>query len=567
MKFLVAQLLYFFKNKESKRNVVFLTQFLVFLASVITIYSVLFHYLMQAEGREFSWITGFYWTLTVMSTLGFGDITFHSDIGLIFTLLVLISGIVLLLIMLPFSFIQFFWAPWLDAQTKARTPRKVSKGTKDHIIITNYCVTTEALVKKLTKLGYDYVLIENDLQAALDLHDNGYKVILGAPDDQKTYERINVHDAALIVVLSDDLTNTNISFTIREINKSVPIVTSCDNINSLDILNFPEKMRVFQFMDMLGIDLAQRTMGGLLGTHIIGQFEDFYIAETLASDTALVGRTIAETQLRQSVGVNIVGIWTRGVYRPPSPGTVIDKSTILLLAGSQESLDKYDQIHSNDIDPGMIEAPVLILGGGRVGKAALEFLEIHGQQYTVVEKNKGAAKRLKNCIVGDAADIKVLKEAGIDHAKSVVITTHNDAMNIYLTFYCRQLNPNIQIISRAEEQHNVSKLHTAGGDLVLSYATMSANAILDQLHPQEASMFSEGLNIFTVQIGQNLVGQSLVTANIREETGCSVIGLKRSGSMVTTPDPKLAFTSKDELVLIGTLEAEALFRKKYKMLN
>nr|MBF0222247.1 hypothetical protein [Desulfobulbaceae bacterium] len=37
---------------------------------------------MMYEGREFSWITGFYWTLTVMSTLGFGDITFQTDLGL-----------------------------------------------------------------------------------------------------------------------------------------------------------------------------------------------------------------------------------------------------------------------------------------------------------------------------------------------------------------------------------------------------------------------------------------------------------------------------------------------------
>lgn len=498
-----------------------------------------------------------------MSTLGFGDITFQSDLGLFFTLLVLMSGIVFLLIMLPFTFIQFFYAPWLDAQSKARTPRELPEGTKDHFIITNMSVITETLVIKLTNLGYEYVVIENDLQAALDLHDSGYKVVLGAPDDQETYERIRVHDAAMIVVLSDDLTNTNIAFTIREINKSVPIVTSCDNKNSMDILNFPEKMRVFQFMDMLGIDLAKRTMGGLLGTHIIGQFKDLCIAETLATDTALVGKTIAETRLRQTTGVNIVGIWERGVYKPPTPDTRIEKSTILLLSGSQESLDKYDSLHAKTIDPSTLDAPVLVLGGGRVGMAAVGFLKMYNRQYTMVEKNKGAAKKFKNCIVGDAADINTLKSAGIDHAKSVIITTHDDAMNIYLTFYCRQINPDLQIISRAREQHNVSKLHTAGGDLVLSYTTMSANAIIDQLHPEEASIYSEGLNIFTVPIGPVLIGKTLETAKIREQTGCSVIGFKTPETIITTPDPTVPLHSENQLILIGTLEAEALFKSKY----
>jgi hypothetical protein len=36
---------------------------------MVTVYSVLFHVLMVFEGREHSWITGFYWILTVMGQL------------------------------------------------------------------------------------------------------------------------------------------------------------------------------------------------------------------------------------------------------------------------------------------------------------------------------------------------------------------------------------------------------------------------------------------------------------------------------------------------------------------
>jgi len=99
-------MLLFVQNKKAKKNVFLLVRFLFFLAAIIALYSIVFHLIMVYEGRDFSWITGLYWTLTVMSTLGFGDITFSTDLGLLFTLLVLISGVVLLLIMLPFSFIQ-----------------------------------------------------------------------------------------------------------------------------------------------------------------------------------------------------------------------------------------------------------------------------------------------------------------------------------------------------------------------------------------------------------------------------------------------------------------------------
>lgn len=43
--------------------------------------------MLHAEGRYHSWITGIYWTLTVMTTLGFGDITFTNDIGRLFSII------------------------------------------------------------------------------------------------------------------------------------------------------------------------------------------------------------------------------------------------------------------------------------------------------------------------------------------------------------------------------------------------------------------------------------------------------------------------------------------------
>ena len=59
-------------------------------------------------------------------------------------------------------------------------------------------------------------------------------------------------------------------------------------------------------------------------------------------------------------------------------------------------------------------------------------------------------------IVGNAADLDVLKQAGIDEAPTVIVTTHDDDLNVYLTIYCRRLRPDIQIISRATEERNVA---------------------------------------------------------------------------------------------------------------
>lgn len=565
MKFIPSQLLYFFQNKTTKRNLVLLAQFLVFLLGVITVFSMLFHVLMLYEGREFSWITGFYWALTVMSTLGFGDITFHSDLGLLFTIVVLVTGVVCMLIMLPFAFIQFFYEPWLEAQLKSRTPRELPEGIKGHVILTSLDPITQKLIEKMKHRHIEYVLVAADQQLGSELFDAGYRVVIGEPDDPETFKRLRIEEAAMVVATSDDLMNTNIAFTVRGISKSVMIVTSADNEHSLDILNFPGNTHVFEFMKMLGQSLAERTIGLGRAITVISHFDALQIAEISAKMTTLSGKTIIEADLRQRSGTTIIGLWDKGRFDAPTPGTTIGANTLLLLAGTAEQLHRFEQVFAT-VEPSFADdAPVLILGGGRVGLAAAEQLERHGIGYKIVEKRSAVAAIGENekFIVGDAADLNVLKAAGIDEARSVIVTTHNDAMNIYLTFYCRQLRPHIQLICRATSGRSVAKMHMAGADLVLSYASMGANSIINLLKTDEISMFTEGLNIFSVEVPKRLVGTSLIESRIRPQTGCSVVAIKSGGQLIVGPDPALPLKRRDQLILIGTTEAEQKFAEMF----
>ena len=115
MKFIASELNFFFQKKTTKINLKRLLIFVGFLLSVILLFTSLFQVISTYEGQEHSWIAGLYWTLVTMSTLGFGDIVFHTDLGRIFSATVLVTGVVFLLVMLPFTFIQFFYAPWLEA--------------------------------------------------------------------------------------------------------------------------------------------------------------------------------------------------------------------------------------------------------------------------------------------------------------------------------------------------------------------------------------------------------------------------------------------------------------------
>jgi voltage-gated potassium channel len=555
MKFLPAQILYFTRSRTTKRNFKLLFNFLIVLTLIVGIYSVLFHFIMLFEEKEFTWITGFYWTLTVMSTLGFGDITFASDLGKAFTMVVLMSGILFLLVMLPFTFIQFFYAPWLEAQSRAKTPRELPEKTKGHVILTSFDSLTINLVKQLKKYDYKYAIIAADLQHALELYDLNFKVVVGDLGDPETYRRLRIQNAAMLVANNDDMVNTNISFTVREISKNVPIVTNADVDDSIDILQLAGSTYVFQFMKMLGESLARRTLGMSMGANIIGKFDELLIAEASAMRTPLEGKTLIQSNLREKTGVTVVGLWERGQFKIPKPQARINSTTVLVLAGSAEQLKNYDKIFSIYRVYHTTDAPVLILGGGRVGHAAVQILEERQIVYKVVEKNSRLIKN-DRYVQGNAADLETLNRAGIQKAPSVIITTHDDSMNIYLAIYCRQLRPDIQIISRANLDGNISKLHRAGADLVMSHASMGANTILNLLKPDKVLMFAEGLNIFRASVHSSLAGKSLAESQIRKQTGCSVIAIGKNNKMDINPEPSTLLKEHDEMVLIGTSDAE-----------
>jgi Trk K+ transport system NAD-binding subunit len=556
MKFLPSILIYFFQAKKARANVKALLKFILVLILLMTFYSIAFHYIKTYEGEEHSFITGFYWTMVTMTTLGYGDIIFTTDLGKIFSTVVLLSGVVFLLVMLPFTFIQFFYAPWLEAQNKARAPKELHSHTSGHVLLSNMDPLSAAFIEKLKQYEYPYAIIVPDQQRALELYDQGYKIVLGELDDIETYRKTRADKAALVFFNNDDQTNTNAAFTLRELSKDTEIVSSAEAQESVDILELAGSSQVYQFTRMLGRALARRVLGVSMHANIIGRFSDLLIAEAPAMRTPLEGKTLIESNLRENIGVNVVGIWERGKFIAALPDTMITSDTVLVLAGSEKQLEKYDEIYGIY---NLSFSPVLILGGGRVGMAAAEALDENEVEYRIVEKSSRIAGKREECVLGSAADLYTLKKAGIDKAPCVIITTNKDELNIYLTIYCRKLRPDIQIITRATRERSISKLHHAGADLVMSYASMGANTLINHLKGDNVLMVSEGLDIFKEKVPESLANRTLAESEIRNKSGCSVIAIDSQGTTKINPVPDTLLRKDDELILIGSTDAEAKF--------
>jgi Trk K+ transport system NAD-binding subunit len=185
--------------------------------------------------------------------------------------------------------------------------------------------------------------------------------------------------------------------------------------------------------------------------------------------------------------------------------------------------------------------------------------------FRLVEKDPASIPQdaAENYIPGSAADRDILRRGGIETTHAVIITTHDDDLNIYLTIYCRKLRPDVQIISRATFERNVPSLYSAGADLVLSNATLATNIITNALMPGRVFALTEGLNVFRIKAPPVLVGVSLRDSNLRRDTECNVVAVRSGANTCIPPDPAAPLQEGDELILIGTVEAECVLMAKY----
>jgi voltage-gated potassium channel len=538
------------------------------LVAAILLFAVGFQVVMTVvEGREHSWWTAVYWTLVTMTTLGFGDIVFETDLGRMYSVLVLLVGALLILILLPFTFIQLVYLPWRDAVRDARTPRSLPADTRDHLLLTGRGSMEEALMRRAANAGVPYVLLVEDPEEAATLHDRGYPVMVGPLDDPATYRAARVEQAAMVVTARSDQANSNVAFTVREVTDRGTVVATANSEDAVDVLHLAGADRVLQLGELLGRMFAERILEPTARSSIVSSFHDLVVAETSAAGTELVGCTLADLDLRQRFGVSVVGLWDRGELQPAAPHLRIEESSILLLVGRRERIHAYDEAYSEGEAAGGngTEGPVVVLGGGRVGRAVHRNLVAAGHPCRVVEKQAYRVRHLpqEDVVVGDAADLEVLREAGIDEAPAVVVTTHDDDTNVYLTLYARKLRPRAEILGRVELDRNVTTMHRAGADFVLSYATMGAIEAWNELRGDSTLLLAEGLVLFRVPVPASLAGRTLRSSDIPAQTGVTVIGVVRGGGGASDPQPDEPLPADGELLLIGDDDAEERFYARY----
>ncbi len=220
---------------------------------------------------------------------------------------------------------------------------------------------------------------------------------------------------------------------------------------------------------------------------------------------------------------------------------------------------------------------VIICGYGRYGREISQNFLHHRTPFVVVESNPAIIEEIQQngeqllYIADDATHDETLLRAGITRAKALITALPDDSENVFIVLTARQLNPNLNIISRATAAKSQRKLRLAGANHVIMpeqiggfyMATLVSKPGATEFFSyitRESESDIEFEEIHFRNMPSSCQGKSIRELHIRREAGANIIGFKHSdGSYIVNPGPETVLTEDSSFILLGTrVQLEAM---------
>lgn len=240
---------------------------------------------------------------------------------------------------------------------------------------------------------------------------------------------------------------------------------------------------------------------------------------------------------------------------------------------------------------------VVVVGYGRVGHHVVDVLEYLKIPRLVVDAEATRVAEVEKLgvptLFGDAANSEVLKHAGLEHARALVITVPDEATAEVVVAAARKIAPDLSIIARAGTQKGVVRLSELGAQdvihpeleggleivrhtlLRLGLPPLQVQKYTDIVRhdhydiavniPEEYRLLEQltyalkGMEIVWHELGPEnpLVGKTIAEVGIRDQTGASVIAVIRQDQVVANPKSAFQLEAGD---VVGVLGAESQAR-------
>ena len=203
----------------------------------------------------------------------------------------------------------------------------------------------------------------------------------------------------------------------------------------------------------------------------------------------------------------------------------------------------------------------ILVGLGHLGYRVVHNLYKMDQDVVVIEKNPKAdlsasARQMGAPVIeDDATRESTLKSAGVERARSIVLCTQNDSLNLQIALKARSLNPKIRVIIRIFDEDFARVLREQYVFMAMSATGMAAPAFASAAAGVDIStpiaVEGQALSLARLNVNQNskLVGKSV--GEIEGTYDISIVLLRRDDQSDFHPSAERCLEAGDTLAILG----------------
>jgi voltage-gated potassium channel len=290
-----------------------------------------------------------YMTVISVTTVGFGEVHPLSPAGRGFTILLVMGG-VFTLFYAAGALIQAAVSGEMESMMARNRMQRSLQDLHDHIIVCGYGRMGHRVCHEFSSMGMPFVLVDRDPTVLEGFALPHGVVVVGDATSDELLRRVGVERARTLVTLAaSDADNLFITMSARLLNERLYIVARAEEEDAEVKLRRAGASRVISPYRIGG----QRVAQAVLRPAVMDFVElatrhdsmDLQIEEVaVGAGSALTGRALRDSRLRQDLGVIIVAMRKadgRMLFNPP-PDAVIEEGDLLITLGHPSQLDRLE---------------------------------------------------------------------------------------------------------------------------------------------------------------------------------------------------------------------------------
>jgi CPA2 family monovalent cation:H+ antiporter-2 len=257
----------------------------------------------------------------------------------------------------------------------------------------------------------------------------------------------------------------------------------------------------------------------------------------------------------------------------------------------------FVEIQETDEDNKLpVDNHVIICGLGLNGKNLVKVLKNTGINYVIVDMNfknikEAKAAGDKNVIWGDASSVEILKRAGIDTARVLVIAISDRFLTKRCISIAKNIKPNLHVIVRTKYVADIDDLVALGADNIIpeefetsiqifsrvlrmfhvpnsiilaqgniirnkSYGVFREVRFTEEAFEQINQILAQGtIETCYIAAGNAIIGQSIKEINLKARSGATILNIIRDNKTITNPPSDFIMQAADQIILFGSHSA------------